>query len=73
MKNRGKLIAVLALMLSITVAGGAQNAADTASVQHKVIKQNGIAFVGKILSQDAREILMETKEIGLVYIPKHEV
>ncbi|HBB90955.1 MAG: hypothetical protein A2X22_07080 [Bacteroidetes bacterium GWF2_49_14] len=73
MKNSGKLILAAALMIFITMAAGAQNQTDTTSVQHKVIKQNGIAFVGKILSQDAREILMETNDIGLVYIPKHEV
>lgn len=42
-------------------------------VIHKIIKQNGVAFVGTIISQDAREILVQTEEVGLVYIPKHEV
>lgn len=70
MKN---LFYTLVLMFGITLAASAQNAADTTSLVHKVIKQNGVAFIGKILSEDAREILMETREIGLVYIPKHEV
>jgi hypothetical protein len=62
----------LSLLLLIATVTFAQEA-DTTSILHKVIKQNNVAFVGKILSQDAREILMETQELGLVYIPKHEV
>ena len=42
-------------------------------VRHKIIKQNGAAFTGTIISQDAREILVQTEDVGLVYIPKHEV
>jgi RNase P/RNase MRP subunit p29 len=61
------------LLAGFCLSATAQNSADTLTVKHKVIKQNGVAFVGKIVSQDAREILIETQEIGLVYIPKHEV
>ena len=43
------------------------------TITHKIIKQNGVAFIGKIISQDAREVLLDTEEIGLVYIPKHEI
>jgi hypothetical protein len=50
-----------------------QNAGDTTLINHKIIKQNGVAFVGKIISQDARELLVDTKEMGLVYIPRHEI
>lgn len=38
-----------------------------------VEKHNGVTYVGKILSQDAREVLIETKELGQVVIPKHEI
>ncbi|MFH0760339.1 MAG: hypothetical protein V2A67_02395 [Bacteroidota bacterium] len=66
---------IISLVLLICLAGAAfgQVTEDTASVKHKVIKQNGVAFVGKILSQDARELLIETEDLGLVYIPKHEI
>ena len=40
---------------------------------HKIIKQNGAAFVGTIVSEDAREILLNTEEVGMIYIPKHEI
>jgi hypothetical protein len=73
MKATVKRILILAVVLCFTGMLQAQTASDTTSVLHKVIKQNGVAFVGKILSQDAREVLLETKEVGLVYIPKHEI
>jgi hypothetical protein len=72
MKKLTITVSALLLLLSISTGLFAQ-VPDTTSVIHKVIKQNNVAFVGKILSQDAREILMETQELGLVYIPKHEV
>jgi hypothetical protein len=39
----------------------------------KITKYDGTIFIGKILTQDAREILIDTKEVGQVIIPKHEV
>jgi hypothetical protein len=38
-----------------------------------VIKNDGSRFVGEILSQDAREVLIRTEELGEVYIPRHEI
>jgi len=38
-----------------------------------VKKHNGVTYVGKILSQDAREVLIETIDLGQVVIPKHEI
>ena len=38
-----------------------------------VTKNDGSRFVGQILSQDSREVLMETREIGQVYIPRHDI
>lgn len=60
-------------MLLLCGTSFGQNTSDTTGVNYKVIKQNGVEFVGKIISQDAREVLLETKDIGLVYIPKHEI
>ncbi|MCB9223807.1 MAG: hypothetical protein H6582_06475 [Crocinitomicaceae bacterium] len=36
-----------------------------------VIKNDGAQYVGYILSDDGREILMETESVGKLYIPKH--
>ncbi|MCB0734201.1 MAG: hypothetical protein H6608_12020 [Flavobacteriales bacterium] len=38
-----------------------------------VIKNDGVEFTGHIVSQDAREVVIETKNMGLVAIPKHEI
>lgn len=38
-----------------------------------VVKNDGVRFYGQIISQDAREVLMDTQELGLVYIPRHEI
>src|SRR5688572_28749291 len=38
-----------------------------------VMKHDKTEFIGKILSQDAREVLIETKEMGQIIIPKHEI
>jgi len=46
---------------------------ESNNIKHKIVKQNGVAFIGIIISQDAREILLETDDIGQVYIPKHEI
>lgn len=39
----------------------------------RVVKHDGTEFVGRILENDAREILIETEEYGQLYIPKHEI
>jgi len=63
-----------ALVLSFLFISGlfAQDA-DRNEIRYKVIKQNGASFTGKIISRDARELLIESLEAGLVYIPKHEI
>lgn len=38
-----------------------------------IVKHDGARFYGHILSQDAREVLIETEELGQVYIPRHEI
>lgn len=48
---------------------------DTTKTQeiYKVTKHDGIEYVGEILSDDGREILILTKELGKIYIPKSEI
>jgi len=40
---------------------------------HVITKNDGSRFVGEILFQDAREVLIKTEELGEVYIPRHEI
>jgi len=72
MKTMGQRLLFLVILAWITSAGAAQKAPDSTQL-FKVVKQNGAAFVGKIISRDARELLLDTRDIGLVYIPKHEI
>jgi hypothetical protein len=71
-KSIGSLLLTLVISC-FAVASYAQVAVDSTGVVHKIIKQNGASFTGKILSEDAREILLDSREMGLVYIPRHEV
>jgi hypothetical protein len=68
---------LLAFLLAQVPFLSAQNSTDsTEYVPDKiyvVTKNDGTEFIGKILSQDAREILMETEKLGQVIIPKHEI
>lgn len=72
MKNILKILFLLISAVFISISANSQESAE-GEIRHKVIKQNGVAFVGKIISQDAREVLIETEEVGQVYIPKHEI
>lgn len=38
-----------------------------------VLKNDGSEYIGILKKMDAREVLIETKTIGDVYIPKHEI
>jgi len=38
-----------------------------------VIKNDGTEFIGTIVTQDEREVIMDTEKIGRVAIPRHEI
>ncbi|MEZ4777603.1 MAG: hypothetical protein R3D00_30795 [Bacteroidia bacterium] len=78
MKNLGLLPGFMALLMVITfsVVSAQINDPITPSEDKKggiVIKHDGTEFIGYILSSDERELLIETKELGKVVIPKHEI
>ena len=54
-----------------------QNLQDTSklksSATYVITKNDGTEFVGIILSQDAREVLIDTDKMGQIVIPKHEI
>ena len=69
------LISVFFLLFSVAVFGQTKSdsaAKDTVKL-YKVVKNDGTEFVGKIISRDAREVLIDTKSLGQVAIPKHEI
>lgn len=72
-----KSLLVLVVLLFTAAQAAAQKVADSitanATTVYVVIKNDGTQFVGKLISMDAREVVLETKEIGAVSIPKHEI
>lgn len=67
---------LLSIVFSIFSITFAFSQTDTTVVDNKlyvVIKQDGNQFVGRILKQDSREVLIETKEMGQIAIPKHVI
>ena len=69
-------IAVLALAIP-AFNTSAQDPVTTVESKVKklfiVVKNDGTEFIGYIISQDEREVLIETENIGRVFIPKHEI
>ncbi|MEL6675612.1 MAG: hypothetical protein AAFR61_25615 [Bacteroidota bacterium] len=71
MKN--PIIYFIAFLLTFGTFTQLQGQETQSSKISKVIKHDGTEFVGVILFQDAREVLIRTEEIGEVVIPKHEI
>jgi hypothetical protein len=42
-------------------------------VLYKIVKYDGIEYLGEILSDDGREVLVLTQDLGKIYIPKSEI
>ncbi len=62
------LLSILMVVLNSIVYGQS----DT-SKYYIVTKTDGKKITGKILSQDAREVLINTPKLGQIIIPKHEI
>ena len=50
----------------------AQEVTDSTSI-YTIIKSDGHELVGKIISMDAREVMLLTENLGEIIIPKHEI
>lgn len=73
MKNIKQIVFCLLIIAFTANISFAQDVKDKGKITHKIIKQNGASFIGEIISRDAHEILLKTDDIGLVFIPKHEI
>lgn len=72
----GILIGIITYLFPFLGKAQEVTSVDTVKTEAKIYiveKNDGIVYVGKIISQDAREVLIETKNIGQIYIPKHEI
>ena len=38
-----------------------------------VVKDNGVKFIGELLSIDAREVLLKTENMGQIYVPRYVI
>jgi hypothetical protein len=56
------------LIITLTVSGQVEERKKSL-----VTKNDGTEFIGVILQEDAREILIQTVSIGEIFIPKHEI
>lgn len=76
MINFQKLFCLFAvLFFSVTLStqyADAQIDTDTTKT-YLIIKNDGAEFIGKIISQDSREVVIVTKALGEIVIPKHEI
>lgn len=62
----------IALLISV-ICSASLNAQVEERTKSIVTKNDGTEYVGVILKQDAREILLQTETVGEVIIPKHEI
>jgi hypothetical protein len=66
------------LLIVFTVCSNSYSQGDTTKISadtttYRILKFDGSEFVGKIISRDPREILLQTKNLGLIYIPQHTI
>jgi hypothetical protein len=68
---------LLFLLIVVLVSAWQHSLNAQTSVQdtntYVVLRNNNVEYIGKILSDDGREVLLETKELGKIYIPKTDI
>lgn len=74
MKTNILIISLLLLLTSFSVVAQ-ESSSDSIKnlVQSVITKHDGTEYVGTIISDDGRELLITTKALGKIYIPKSEV
>ncbi len=73
MKNLTKILILIAIFSSSQFTIAQDNIADDKKKLVLIKKSNGAEYMGEILSDDGREILILTKNIGKIYIKKSNV
>lgn len=67
-----KLLFFFVLFLSF-VSNAQVPTQETDTLKYLIVRNNGIEYVGQIISDDGRELLIMTQQLGKIYIPKSEV
>lgn len=73
MKKRFALILLFFSLCALPQLSFAQAEVDSTRQLYVVIKSNGTEYICHILSDDGREVLIETDKLGKVYIPKADI
>jgi hypothetical protein len=79
MNSRLSFSAILSILFFFIGGFDAQAQAPNTSAptsdttKYLIIKNDGNEYVGLILSDDGREVLIETKSLGKIYIPKSDI
>lgn len=74
MKSLFLLISILIVSLAMSQVQPIQAQVNSDPDQvYLIIKNDGSRYVGKVLSQDAREVTLLTDNLGEIIIPKHEI
>ena len=58
---------------SVFAQAPSTTAPSTDTTKYLIVKNDGNEYVGQILSDDGREVLIETKSLGKIYIPKSDI
>ena len=67
-----KTLALFILFIGICSWAQAQEVRDSTQT-YRIIKNDGAEYVGTIIEENAREVLLKTRTLGEIYIPKHEI
>ena len=70
-----KSFIALFFLLFVGIINAQTNPSDSikTSIQSVITKHDGTEYIGTIISDDGRELLITTKALGKIYIPKSEV
>jgi len=77
MKQSISLFCFVVILVFLPLQGFSQISTDSSSVSqkplYKIIKNNDVEYIGEVLSDDGREVLILTKALGKIYIPKADI
>ncbi|MGB1103883.1 MAG: hypothetical protein ACPG21_09665 [Crocinitomicaceae bacterium] len=70
-----KLQILFLLMIGLSITSFSQVQSDTTSKSstYVIVLRDGFEYLGKLVSDDGREILIITENLGKIYIPKLEI
>lgn len=67
------LIGIILCVLGFNLTAVAQIDTSKQDQLYVITKTDGKEYIGKILSDDGREVLIETEALGKIYIPKSDI